>query len=331
MRIKQIWEELENDKSFQQGLLIRRYSSSILPDVFVALQQPEKMLCIAASFSTNVKINVSFFANLQEIKVEVLPDVSQNGKNILLLKLINNQHKEIFAVLSEDLILSISEETNEKKLISALLTRLEKWKLIFQKFTNQSLSLEQQRGLFGELIFLRKYLNYNFNFHLVIDSWKGPEKEVRDFQNKSWAVEVKTTFGNNHQKVKISSERQLDSRFIKNLYLFHLSLEKVQQNGESLPELVNSILEILNTNLSARNLFCMRLLEASYFHQQAHLYIIDGYFIRQENFYEVVGDFPRLQENELRNGVGDVKYSIIISQCQQYLQTEKQVLETLSI
>jgi hypothetical protein len=56
-----------------------------------------------------------------------------------------------------------------------------------------------------------------------------------------------------------------------------------------------------------------------------------GYHVRQDNFFKVEGDFPRIQENELRNGVGDVKYSIIISQCQQYIQSANQVLKTLSI
>ena len=59
MRIKQIWEELENDNSSTKGLLIRRYSGAILPDVFVAIQQPEKLFCIATSISKTVDINIT--------------------------------------------------------------------------------------------------------------------------------------------------------------------------------------------------------------------------------------------------------------------------------
>ena len=37
MKIDTIWEELEKDESFQTGLLYKRYSAKVKPDVFVAL------------------------------------------------------------------------------------------------------------------------------------------------------------------------------------------------------------------------------------------------------------------------------------------------------
>jgi hypothetical protein len=331
MKIKQIWEELENDKSFNKGLLIRRYSGAILPDVFIALQQPEKLLCIATSISSDVEINIASFANLQEIQLDVLPDTNQKGKNLLIFKLINNQHKDIFAVLCEDLISSISTETNEKKLVASLLNRFEKWKSLFNKFVLQGLTPEEQRGLFGELYFLRIFLQNKSDSQNVLNTWVGTSKEIRDFQFNNWALEVKTTIGNNHQKVHISSERQLDTTHVEHLYLYHLSLEKVQESGESLPQLVVSIQALLESDLISLNRFKAKLYEVGYFEQQEDLYSNVGYHIRQDNFYKVEGEFPRLQENELRNGVGDIKYSIIISQCQEYIQSEIQVLNNLSI
>ena len=329
-KIKQIWEELENDKSFTKGLLIRRYSGAVLPEVFIALQQPEKLLCVAASVSGDIDINISSFSNLQEIQVDVFPDANHKGKNMLLFKLINNQHKDIFAVLCEDLISSISGETNEKQLVRTVLNRFEKWKSLFNKFALQGLSPEEQRGLFGELFFLRKFLSHNSNFQNVLNTWVGTSMEIRDFQFNDWALEVKTTIGNNHQKVHISSERQLDITHLESLYLYHLSLEKAQEGGESLPQIINSILEILQSDIISVNRFKAKLYEVGYFDQQEDLYAAVGYHVRQDNFYKVEGEFPRLQENELRNGVGDVKYSII-SHCQQYIQSEIQILENLTV
>lgn len=331
MKIKKIWEELENDKSYNKGLLIRRYSGTVLPDVFIALQQPEKLLCIATSITANIEINISSFANLEEIQLDVLPDSNQLGKNLLIFKLINNQHKDIFAVLCEDLISTISTETNEKKLITILLNRFEKWKSLFNKFALQGLTPEVQRGLFGELFFLRTFLQYKSDHQNVLNTWVGTSKEIRDFQFNDWALEVKTTIGNNHQKVHISSERQLDTNHLENLFLYHLSLEKAQESGESLPQIVNSILLLLETDIISLNRFKAKLYEVGYFHEQQELYTSIGYHVRQDNFFKVEGDFPRLQENELRYGVGDVKYSIIISQCQQYIQSENQVLKSLTI
>ena len=119
-KINQIWDELANDTSFNRGLLLRRYSSSVLPDVFVALQQPETLLCIASSVSNNIEINTKHFDNLQEIQIDLFPDPNNKDKNTLLFKLINKQHKDIFSVLCEDLIASIQDETNENKLVNTL-------------------------------------------------------------------------------------------------------------------------------------------------------------------------------------------------------------------
>jgi len=331
MKINQIWDELANDSSFTNGLLLRRYSGSVLPDVFVAMQHPEKFLCIASAISKSIVVNIIPFDNLQEIQIDLYPDPNQKEKNILLFKLINNQHKDIFSVLCEDLIASIASETDEKHLVKTVLNRFEKWKSLFTRIISEGLSSEEQRGLFGELYFLRKFLQNNENFQQVLDSWVGTSREVRDFQMTNWAVEVKTTHGNNHQKVQISSERQLDITHLEKLFLYHISLEKAQESGESLNQIIDSIQNILDTDSIAQNRLKSKLYEAGYFEQHISFYDSTGYFIRQDTFYEVSGNFPRIQENEIRAGVGDVKYSIILSQCDNYKQTDISVFENLSV
>lgn len=158
MKINQIWDELADDTSFAKGLLLRRFSGSVLPDVFVAIQQPEKQLCIASSISESIDVNISQFDNLQEIQIELIPDPNKQEKRILIFKLTNNQHRDIFSVLCEDLIANIATETNEKQLVKTLLNRFEKWKSLFTKIASEGLSPEEQRGLFGELYFIRKFL-----------------------------------------------------------------------------------------------------------------------------------------------------------------------------
>ena len=108
-----------------------------------------------------------------------------------------------------------------------------------------------------------------------------------------------------------------------------MSLEKVQQNGETLNQLVASIKNILGADSKVLNRFNAKLYEAGYFEQHRVHYDSVGYFIRQDRFYIVEDEFPRIQENEIRSGIGDVKYSIIISQCEAFIQTEQSVFETL--
>lgn len=329
MKIKQIWDELANDKSLISGLLFRRYSGSVKPDVYVALQHPEKFLCVYFAINKTTEVNISNFSNLQEIQVDLFASPNEVDKNILIFKLLNFEHKDIFAVLCDDLIASISEETNEKRIISEVLNRFEKWKSLFNKIGLQGLIPEEQRGLFGELYFLRKFLQTTNNFLPIVNTWTGTENQIRDFQSGSWAVEVKTTHGNNHQKVQISSERQLDTTNLDDLFLYHISLEQQQNSGETLNDLVDSVIDILRAEIVALNKFKSKIYEVGYFDLHRNLYEIIGYHIRHDIFYKVENDFPRIEENDLRIGVGDVKYSIILSQCTPFVISETQVFDTI--
>jgi Putative PD-(D/E)XK family member, (DUF4420) len=177
---------------------------------------------------------------------------------------------------------------------------------------------------------LRKYLQNNPDFLHVINSWVGSERQVRDFQAGTWSVEVKTSYGNNHQKAHISNERQLDPSNLENLFLYHLSLETRHQSGETLNQIVESISNALSQDSLALNRFKNKLLEGGYFGQHKHLYETAGYFIRQENFYKVENNFPRIEEKDIRPGVGDIKYSIILSRCSDFIISEQLVFQALA-
>lgn len=328
-KIEKIWTELENDNSFSHGLLIRRYSGEVLPDIFVAKKSPEGFRCIAASLPDTLNLNLSSFSNLRDISVEVIPDDHKPNRNYLIFKLLNAEHKDIFSVLCEDLILSVAPLKNEDKLFKELLNRFEKWKSLFDKASSQELTPEEQRGLFGELTFLKKLLISGHDTNLVLSSWVGVEKQVRDFQYKNWSVEVKTTHSNNHQKIHISNERQLDTTNIEHLFLFHLSIESRLNSGETLNSLIDSIRLLIENNFVSLNRFNNKLLEAGYFENHRNYYSDAGYIIRNEAFYKVEKDFPRIEEHDIRNGVGDVKYSIIISQCSEFSQSEEQVFQNV--
>lgn len=328
-RIDKIWSELENDLSFSHGLLIRRYSGDILPDIFVAIKSPEGFRCIAASLSNAKNLNLSLFSNLRDICVEIIPDDQNPERNYLIFKLLNTEHRDIFSVLCEDLILSVAPLKSEEKILKELINRFEKWKSLFDKVSSHGLSPEEQRGLFGELFLLKKLLISFDQKSIVLSSWVGAEKQIRDFQYNNWGIEVKTTHGNNHQKIQISSERQLDTSNLEHLFLFHLSMDSRLNSGETLNSMVDSIRLILESDFVSLNKFNNKLFEAGYFENHRDNYSDTGYFIRNETYYKVENDFPRIEENDIRNGVGDVKYSIIISQFSEYVKSEELVLQNI--
>jgi Putative PD-(D/E)XK family member, (DUF4420) len=329
-KINEIWNELENDASSSTGLLLRRYSPTVLTDVYIALRKTEKLRCIALKLKNNNTINLSQYANLKDIKAELIPDEKDSSKTFLLILLTNKQHEDIFATLCEDLITGIATISDEKIVVKELLNRLEKWKSLFDKASAEGLSAEEQRGLYGELYFLKKWIVNSTEFSNCIQAWLGPEKAIRDYQLSDWALEVKTTHGNNHQKIQISSERQLDTVTLKTLILLHLSLEVQQKNGDTLNKIVKEIIELLNADIVSQTRFKSKLLQAGYFNHHKALYENIGYQIRQKNYYLVNNDFPRIEEKDIRKGVGDVKYSIILSEYTDYIITESSVLNMIN-
>jgi hypothetical protein len=330
MRIEQIWNELENDQSVTSGFLFRRYSGVVQPNIFVALKVPEKIRCIAASVSDSIIIDISSFSNLRDIQAEVIRDPQNHNSNILLFKLLNNVHSDVFSILCEDMMLSIGNPADQKELVKNLLNRFYKWKSLFDKINAPGLTREEQHGLFAELYLLRKMIDLRISEPSnIIRIWVGPDKQIKDFQAGNIAIEVKCTTGNNHQRIHINGERQLDPSNLNNLFLYHLSAEVRENSGESLVTLIHSIETHLTGDALTQSQFRGKLLEAGYFEHHANLYGQTGYIIRNESFYNVSGNFPRIEERDLRPGVGDVKYSIITSQCSEYMLTEGEVFNEL--
>lgn len=329
MRINQIWNELESDRSLSRGLLLRRYSATALPDVFVAFQQPESLRCIALRILSVNSINLLHCSNLKDIKITFTPDDGDNAKSLLLITLLNNQHHEVFATLAEDLISQIANAKDDI-LIKVVLNRFEMWKALFDKAASEGLSKEEQQGFYGELYFLRKWVSGSTDLLKPVQSWLGTEKELRDFQADGWGLEVKTTRSNKHQKVYISSERQLDTSRLNTLFLFHLSIEAQQNHGETLNQVISALIELLSQDVVAQVQFRAKLLQGGYFFHHASRYDVTGYQIRAETFYTVRNNFPRIEEADIRAGIGDVKYSIMLSEQSEYLVPEDFVFETIS-
>lgn len=327
--IAELWQQLEEEKTV--GLVKRLYSSEMDFHIYATFQYPEAYFGVAFNFSNSIEINISNFENLRDLKVLLIDDTSYVNTKLLIVELLHPTSKDVFAVLCENLVLSVIQLNTEQKIIRTVINQLNKWKTLFDKRASEGLSNEQQQGLYGELVFLHKcLLLQNADFINVLNSWVGVDAALRDFQYLNWAVEVKTTATNNPQRVTINGERQLDETLLENLFLFHCSVEVSNGNGETLNQKIDSIRSFLDNNISALNLFNSKLFEVGYFDDHANKYENRFYKIRSENCYKITDNFPRIKENELRSGVSGVKYDIILAMCDEYLITENQLLNSIN-
>lgn len=327
--IIEIWEKIE--QSNEKGLfkrLLHLDNEEIY--AYATFQIPEKQCGIAIAFDKYIKIDITPFSNLRDLSIFTSQDSTFPNKNLLFITLLQYQSRDIFAILCNDLIYKISKHTDEKKIVRIVMNHLEKWITLFDRISNGGLLAAEQQGLYGELTFLQKFISKVDNPIQVINTWVGVDKGIRDLQYSNWALEVKTTASNHHQKVLINSERQLDETLVEYLFLYHLSLESSKGNGENLNQKVQAIRNSLTDNSFALNSFNSKLLEVGYLDRHTHLYEERCYIKRDENIYNVKDDFPRIKENEVRNGVGDVKYTIVLSQCDKFLISEYQLFKIIS-
>ncbi len=325
-RILDIWSDIE--RSNEIGLLKRLYTNEPELRIYAISQNPEGHCGIALSYSRDIKVDISPFSTLRDLQVAVQTDSSYVGNNLLIIQLQDSQNRDVFSVMCENMVESVLPLKSEKDAIRVILNQLEKWQTLFERMKGEGLSLSEQLGLFGELHFLQKCLAHQ-DAHKALCVWVGTDKAIRDFQYEKWAVEVKTTAGNNHQRVSVSSERQLDETLLETLFLYHLSVEASKKNGESLVSKIDTIRNGLKGDVSALNLFNNKLIDVGYFEKHAYLYEEKSYLARNESYYHIEGDFPRIKEQDIRDGIGDVKYSIILSRCDKYLVAESTVLKTI--
>jgi len=328
-KIENIWNILENDTNFQDGILLRRYASDVIPDLYVALKSQEKLRAVAFRVDNKLNTNLIKADKLQEISVETLPDDSQKDKKLLLFVLLAPLHSDIFAILCEDLIMEVADISDENTLLKLLAQRFDKWQHLFEKLGQSGLSENEQKGLFGELYFLRFFLSKIKDYQYAVRSWEGNVGLPQDFMYKNlWALETKTTHINT-ESLSISNEHQLDETAFENLFLLHIALNNNQQNGQNLNELVREIQEILKNDITSLNLFAQKLLNVGYYNLHKNLYNELMYDVSNMTFCQVKDTFPRLTPKDLKKGVVQVKYDITLNACMPFQITENKLFNFL--
>lgn len=323
-KVFNIWTQFEQNR--QKGMVKRLYTSDSAINVYCIYQHPEEHYGIALSFPKSIKFNGNPFSNLSELNVSLYEDTSFKNSWLLCATITDRDKKSEFSYMCENIIQTVLKESNIKSAVATFANTLIKWKKLFDKVRTGGLSREEQQGLYGELCMLHKFIENTDDLYSSVNYYIGTDKALRDFQGRNWAVEVKTTATNNPQLLKINGERQLDDTIIEQLFLFHCSVETSKMSGETLPDKVRSIRSLLSSDLAALSLFNSKMFEAGYLDAQEIKYLEQHYKIRKECFYSVKGNFPRIRENELRPGVGNVQYGITISDCEPYIVSEMFVL-----
>jgi hypothetical protein len=178
----------------------------------------------------------------------------------------------------------------------------------------------QQKGLIGELLFLRDYLLPRFSVSVALSFWQGPFDAPQDFCIGDSAVEVKCQLGTSRPLIRISSIEQLNTQLAR-LYLFVVTVGKGTEetdNTINLPIIISEIRDqIQSSQPSSGELFENLLLQAGYMDLQE--YNEFRFIVSKFRFYEVTDDFPKLHSADIPEGIANVTMDIMLDKCSQYV------------
>lgn len=306
MNVAEMWGALEAEAS-KQGEFRRRIHPESAANLYLVVHKPDntRALLIDVDLSGAEALDLP---SGRGIDLRWVP--TEAGGDALELVLSQPAFADLFDALVTDVAAAGAAGTGQQDVAARVAARVRRWQ-IFLRESPAGLSLERQRGLYGELYFLRYLLLPAISPQPAAEAWVGPYQAHQDFTFGPAAVEVKTTIANQHQVLRIASERQLDTTGLTSLAVFHLSVDGREGAGQTLPDLVLDLRKQFEDS-GGSDLFEEALFAGGFLDAQSSAYRT-GYTIREANIFLVAGEFPRLVESNCPVGVGDVAYSIAVS------------------
>lgn len=331
MTTEEIWKRLEAGAAGPGGgYLSLRIQPEAAADLILAVEKPSNTRLLLLRASSLSRSSGDDLPRAEGFEVRRGFETLDGRKHFYLaVRLTHPRFADVFTTLVDDVVAHVVRATGEVAAVRALVDRLERWQAFLKKHTAEGLDEASQQGLYGELCFLCRYAIPRLGARASVAVWKGPCGANQDFQLPAAAVEVKTATGKQHQKLSISNERQLDHAGVGLLLVFHLSLDVRQGGGEMLPARVATTRELVASDAVAAAELENLLFESGYLDCHAATYAVRGYTVRESNFFEVRDGFPRIVESDLRKGVGDVRYTVSVAECKNYLFPETRVHQLL--
>lgn len=273
---------------------------------------------------SNINIHQNYLKRFIGVEVQIIP--SSNNKKELAIILLDEELTDIFIVFIEDIINSLLDINNSEIALNIISKRINYWKKLFGKFSTNLLTPKQQRGLFGELYFLNKVLIEN-NHKQIINAWKAPNGTNQDFYTNAKAIEVKTSILNS-QTIKISNEYQLDTSGLDKLFIAFYKLYEFP-DGTTLLSLINDIRVFLNSDIDLLNVFNVKLINLGVFPELEDDYNEIGYRIRDEKYYNVTSEFPKITALMVNESISKISYGIDLGYCINFETTFTEIINEI--
>lgn len=275
--------------------------------------------------SKNVAIPELKNYRFKGVEIYALPNEIDNVFEFYIY-LLDNDLKDIFSLFVQNILDDIEKNISEKEALTTTLNVISKWKKLFDKINFNGLTLEQQKGLIGELLFFNTLLDNQKSSSSILRAWTASDFNEKDFVFGSTGIEIKFT-SSKHPKIKITNERQLDISNLDQLFLVLYMTEEVKANGFSLNSLVEQTRQKIS-NDEERSFFNERLLLLGY-HEDDREHYHKTFSLKKTSAYRVSPDFPKIIQSDLPLGIYDTSYSIELSAVNNFALETEEILHNI--
>jgi hypothetical protein len=208
------------------------------------------------------------------------------------------------------------------RLVQSVLT---KWRRFWSGVAQNLLSREQLLGLYGELWFLSRWLLSSIGVESAVAMWRGPVGSRNDFEQRGWAVEVKTSSKLDGCHQVHGLEQLMEPEGVV-LLLFSLLVREEASGMETIPKMVLELRSALATDQVALLQFEAMLAASGYDDAQAPEYEKVKLRVRGQGLYRVNSDFPRLIPSSISSGlpvgVSNILYELRLDAAGKWLIAE---------
>lgn len=214
------------------------------------------------------------------------------SRDALIVTLLDLEQVDLFTSLCRDIVFSGDQGETPLDALDRTVRRTLRWHHLLRSGSSGRLSVEEQRGLIGELQALQT-LCAEIGAEAAIESWRGPEGGAKDFELHGLCMEVKTRRGAAKPQVPISSEDQLADVAGADIFLLVYDVDTaIKPEGMTLSDHVQVVEDIFySASLSAYGNW-EQLLTATGF-DWVHDYSDRRWHVGKRDVFRVVDDFPR--------------------------------------
>jgi hypothetical protein len=193
--------------------------------------------------------------------------------------------RDVFVHLAEDVLNEIAQEPHKPEAVCKRV--MSRWRELLDREAPGVMSQEALLGLYGELWILRRIVRINAD---ALRSWTGPLGAVHDFRSQGGALEIKTTLAREGWRFEIHGVLQLAAIDGIPLYFAALSVDSAAPHGESVPEVVDAIVD---AGVDTLELFT-KLSRLGYDARDSAYYRDTKYSVQEMRFFLVDAEFPRI-------------------------------------